>query len=114
MKNKPQKMNVMKKLLLHIISVIAILLTVSLPAVSVDYYVSPTGNDSDPGTLSQPWRTFQYALTRTNPGDNVFFRGGTYTMTSSSGIDFSVSNSGTESNPISYINLPGEPPIFDF
>ena len=35
-------------------------------------------------------------------------------MTSSSGIDFSGSNSGTETNPISYYNYPGETPIFDF
>ena len=107
-------MNVMKKHILHIIAAIPLLLFCSFQGWSVDYYVSPTGNDSNPGTLSRPWLSFQHALTLTNPGDIVFFRGGTYTMTSSSGIDFSGSKSGTETNPISYYNYPGETPIFDF
>jgi uncharacterized protein (TIGR02145 family) len=108
------KINVMKKNILHIIAVTVCLQLTSLPVSSVSYYVSPTGNDSNSGTIGAPWRTFQKALTRTAPGDTVYFRGGTYTMTSSSGIDFSGSNSGTEANPISYYNYPGETPIFDF
>ena len=26
------------------------------------YYVAPTGNDSHPGTIAQPWRTIQKAV----------------------------------------------------
>ncbi len=73
-----------------------------------------TGNDPNSGTISSPWRTFQKALTIANAGDIVYFRGGTYHITSYSGIDFSGSNSGDETNPISYYNYPGETPIFDF
>ena len=28
-------------------------------AIGSIYYVAPNGNDANPGTLAQPWRTFQ-------------------------------------------------------
>ncbi len=45
------------------------------------YYVSTTGNDSNPGTISQPWRTIQHAANSVSAGDTVFVRGGTYNET---------------------------------
>ena len=42
--------------------------------------VSPTGSDANPGTASQPWRTFTKALRSLQPGDALYARGGgTYT-----------------------------------
>lgn len=41
------------------------------PASSVEkseYYVSTTGNDENPGTLTSPWRTIQKAVTTVTPG----------------------------------------------
>ena len=51
------------------------------PASSVEkseYYVSTTGNDENPGTLTSPWRTIQKAVTTVTPGCVVNIMGGTY------------------------------------
>jgi hypothetical protein len=42
------------------------------------YYLSPTGVDSASrtGSLSQPWKTITYAVTRTNPGDTIYLQAG--------------------------------------
>lgn len=42
------------------------------------YYVAIDGEDSNPGTLDQPWRTIQKAGTVLEPGDTAIIRGGTY------------------------------------
>ena len=42
------------------------------------YYVAPWGNDSNPGTISQPWKTIQHAVTEARAGDTVFIRDGIY------------------------------------
>ncbi|CUS34878.1 hypothetical protein COMA1_20003 [Candidatus Nitrospira nitrosa] len=43
------------------------------------YYVATTGNDSNPGTLAQPFGTFKQAINKLQPGDTLYIRGGTYT-----------------------------------
>lgn len=43
-----------------------------------EYYVAPTGSDSNPGTISDPWKTFTKALRSVSGGDTVYFRAGTY------------------------------------
>jgi hypothetical protein len=42
------------------------------------YYVSPAGNDTQPGTLTQPWKTIQKAADTLVAGESVFIRSGTY------------------------------------
>ncbi len=42
------------------------------------FYVSTTGNDANPGTLSAPWRTVQHAADTARPGSTVNVRGGVY------------------------------------
>jgi hypothetical protein len=43
------------------------------------YYASTSGNDTNAGTLSSPFRTIQHGLNvATHPGDTVLVRGGTY------------------------------------
>jgi len=42
-----------------------------------DYYVSPNGNDSAPGTQTEPWRSIEKVnQTSFKPGDRVLFEGG--------------------------------------
>jgi hypothetical protein len=45
------------------------------------YYVSTTGSNANPGTISQPWLTLNYALSVGSPtscGDTIYVRAGTY------------------------------------
>jgi hypothetical protein len=49
----------------------------SANAYSRDYYISPAGSDSNPGTQSEPWRTIAKVNdTDFQPGDQVHFQGG--------------------------------------
>lgn len=46
------------------------------------YYVSPNGNDSNSGTVDQPWKTVNYAVSdksSVKAGDTVLVQPGTYT-----------------------------------
>lgn len=67
-------------------------------------YVAPNGNDSNPGTLEQPWKTIDYAFKRLNPGDVLYMRDGTYR---NGVIKLTEANSGTEGNPITITYLQG-------
>jgi parallel beta-helix repeat protein len=73
------------------------------------YYVANDGNDTNPGTLSQPWKTIQKVTSTVKAGDLVYVRGGNY-----SGIDsgWIFQNSGTQTNPITLTNYPDEQVIF--
>ncbi len=42
------------------------------------YYVSPSGNDINPGTEASPFRNIQRAADIVNPGDTVIVKDGTY------------------------------------
>ncbi len=42
------------------------------------YYVSPIGDDSNEGTISQPFRSINYTLGKMTYGDTCILRGGTY------------------------------------
>lgn len=47
-------------------------------SLAVTYYVSSAGNDSNPGSQSQPWRTIQRAANTMVAGDTVIVNTGTY------------------------------------
>lgn len=79
-------------------SVFAIIVVV-LPGTvaATDYYVSPTGSNSNTGTsLSSPFLTIQTAASKVQAGDNVYVRGGTYRET------VTVIKSGTTAAPITF------------
>jgi hypothetical protein len=86
-------------------------------ALATEYYVSPTGSDSNPGTLASPWGTIQKGANTAVAGDTVWLRGGTYAITtpntSGSGITFSKSGT-SDTNRIKYWAYPGEVPKIDF
>ena len=71
------------------------------------YYVSPTGNDSNPGTLNQPWRTIQKAANTLNPGETVYIRGGVYNEM------VTLPKSGAPNQYITFRAYPGEIPTLD-
>jgi chitodextrinase len=77
-------------------------------AQAATYYVSTTGSDSNPGNLTQPWRTVQRAATAMMAGDTTYVRGGTYTENF-----ITFARSGTSGNVITLAAYPGETPIID-
>jgi len=92
-------------------------------AAAAAYYVAPGGNDSAAGTQSAPWATIAHAQAVAQPGDTVYFRGGTYRYTrANSGctsrtarVDaITLNKSGSSGSPIRYWAYPGEKPVFDF
>src|SRR5215471_4367086 len=53
--------------------------TIEVPSRSgAAFYVSTTGNDTNPGTLSAPWRTIQHAANSVHAGNTVQVMGGVY------------------------------------
>lgn len=70
---------------------------------SVHYYVSPTGSDSNPGTISQPFRTIDHARlmvqsVNKHTSEDIFvsLRGGTYPLSQT--LAFGPGDSGTTSS----------------
>ena len=77
-------------------------------AMAADYYVSPSGNDTYPGTFERPWQTIDDSINKLLPGDTLYLREGTYFEN-----NIEVEISGIESNWIKIKNYPGENPIID-
>lgn len=106
-----------------IVSVILFFCTLagtSVLAQTADFYVSPTGSDSNPGTLAEPFATFNQArqsadtLLQKDKGRTtpiiVMFRAGTYFLSST--LNFTSSDSGTSTLGIVYENYSDEVPVF--
>ncbi|MEZ0075876.1 right-handed parallel beta-helix repeat-containing protein [Planotetraspora sp. GP83] len=71
-------------------------------------YVATTGNNNNPGTLAQPWRTIQKAADAAPPGSTVYIRGGTYKEF----VDMNVSGSATAGYTV-FRNYDSTPVILD-
>jgi len=69
--------------------------------IGTNYFISTTGNDSNPGTEVKPFQTIAKAASVANPGDVITVENGTYT-TVPGGIFANLSRSGTSSNYITY------------
>jgi hypothetical protein len=83
---------------------------VYLPLVQVSgpaYYVSPLGDDLNPGTYEFPWRTITKAANTVIPGDRVYIREGIYYEW------VVIRQSGTMDKPIRFFAFPGESPVID-
>ena len=57
---------------------LALFLIAALGASAANWYVSPTGRDSNPGTLAAPFATINRTDQVIRPGDTVYVRGGLY------------------------------------
>jgi hypothetical protein len=81
---------IMRKVLILILLSITVLLSAQNT-----YYVAPTGgSDSNPGTISQPWATWQKAFNTAAAGDTVYFRGGVWYLQPGQTVDL-VNKDGT-------------------
>ncbi len=87
-------------------------------ATQATYYVSPTGSDSNPGTIDAPFKTITKArdvvrnINKNMTGDiYVYLRGGDYRITST--ITFGSADSGTNGYRIYYQAYQGETPVLN-
>jgi len=78
---------------------------------AAEYYVAPTGSDSNAGTQASPFATVQKANNSAAAGDTIWMRGGTYNTTG----QITLSKSGTsDTNRTKIWAYAGEVPILDF
>ena len=77
------------------------------------FYVANDGNDNNPGTLSQPFRTITRARNEIRAldelpsgGVTVYFRGGIYRIAST--FELTAQDSGTAESPVTYRNYKDE------
>ena len=99
-----------------------LLLVSSASVKSSTFYVAVDGSDLNPGSITKPFSTIQRAQEIVKPGDTVYLRGGTYSMSESQiarkqGIYSYVTylnKSGKQGATIKYWAYPGERPIFNY
>jgi len=97
----------MKKNLLLILT----LGLVSITTFATNYYVATTGNDSNSGTLSSPFKTLSKAISVASAGDYIYLRGGTHNVTSSPIV---ITTNGTSSAKINVHAYGSEIPVLRF
>jgi len=74
------------------------------------YYVSTTGDDSNTGTIGNPFATITKAMTVIQPGDCIYVRDGVYSYMST----ISTNKEGLKDNYICIWAYQNENPILDF
>ena len=86
------------------------------------FYVAVNGNNTNNGSISQPFATIQRAQEAVRPGDTVYIRGGVYKMQEDqiarkeriwAFVNY-LDKSGKQGAPIHYWAYPNEKPVFDF
>jgi hypothetical protein len=87
-----------------------VFLTIAVPPTNGDFYVSPSGNDSNSGTFAAPFFTLAKAVSLASAGSMIYLRGGTYFYTQTIRID----TPGSPTNRTKVWAYPGEHPILDF
>src|SRR5215469_4633667 len=75
---------------------------------STSFYVATTGNDSNPGTQTSPWRTVQHAADTARAGSTINVRAGIYEEL----VTIHASGNPSEGY-ITFKSFPGETAILD-
>jgi hypothetical protein len=78
---------------------------------AAEYYVAPTGSDSNAGSLAAPFASLQKGNDVAEAGDTVWLRGGTYRLSSQTKLSKS---GGSDAQRIKYWAYQKEVPVFDF
>jgi hypothetical protein len=98
---------------LRFCAVCILLLSAGERSSSTQFFVSPTGDDTNPGTIDLPFKTIQKAVglssTVFQPGDTIYVRGGVY----ESATTTSISKSGSSSAGYHLLAYPGERAMLD-
>jgi hypothetical protein len=66
------------------------------------FYVSPSGDDSDPGSFASPWRTVQHGVDQLGTNDTLYLMNGNY-----------HEKIHITTNAINLYNYPGHTPVID-
>lgn len=82
-----------------------------IPAYSGTYYVSLTGNDTNSGAVTHPWRTLAHAANTVTPGATVCLRGGIYRERLLPALGGDVE--GVVTSWITYCSYPGEQAVLE-
>lgn len=109
---------IMKRLTAALFSVMA------FSAFATDYYVSPSGNDGNSGSMQYPFQTLKKAIEKADKGTTIYLREGVYRPEKSeimrsngeSGVYdcvFYLEKDGTKSEPIVIAGFPGENAVID-
>lgn len=99
-------------------TLIILFLFMSVVGNATTYYVATNGSNNNPGTLSQPFASWNYGFNKLKAGDILYIRGGTYSnVLGANGANaFGVKVdglSGTSSSHITVSAYNGEIPILD-
>lgn len=107
----------MRIAILVFLSVFTVISGVKASGDEINIYVSPNGNDSNPGTKEEPLLTLSRAkvfvreMKSSSTGNiTVWFRGGDYFLDKT--VVFGLEDSGEGDSYISYAAYPGEKPVF--
>jgi len=90
----------------YVLIIFCILLYLPCMTRGKTFYVSPTGNDRNKGSLYRPWQTAANAFASVVPGDTVYFQQGIYRVTKDLGRFLPANASRTKR--ISFKGYPGE------
>jgi hypothetical protein len=99
-------------------AILILFLFASVAVNATTYYVATTGNNNNPGTITQPFGTWNYAFGKLKAGDILYVRGGIYTgvLGVSGSNSFGVRIEGVNGTSASHITVSaynGEVPILD-
>jgi hypothetical protein len=86
----------------------------SAPLAAQTYFVSPAGDDGNPGTEAEPWLTIQHAADVAAAGDTVMIMEGTYTESGNTNrAMITPASSGEPGNLVTYRANPGDHVVID-
>jgi|GEM_PF-1067527 len=92
------------------LKILIILLVLASGTLKAQIFVSPGGDDTNPGTISLPFKTLSKAISVASPDSLIYMRGGPYVYSSKE----TISKSGSAGHYIKVWAYPGETPVLDF
>jgi hypothetical protein len=87
---------------------ISSILGVGLAFGASTFYISPSGDDANPGTKAKPWKTLQHAADTAKPGTTINLLAGTYCQS----VDIKVSGD-AKGGFITFRSEPGQKAVVD-
>ncbi len=91
------------------LSVLLILLVYS-SIIGANYYVSPSGNDTNSGDQNNPFKTITQAINTASSGDTIYLRAGNHDYSST----IVITKNGSSSNTINVFAYANETPVINF